>query len=154
MNNNLICWDSGVLISWVTGEYKDRLPGIAAVIKGIEGGRYILTVSDVINEEVQWTKMSDDAKEKFAQFMRNRQIIKVIPNGHVISKKAEAIISKTNLKKKDATHVAVAIIVKAQVLHTYDNGILKYDGRTEVEKLAIKKCNVPIPGEIQTNLVH
>lgn len=147
MAKPVICWDSVVLISWITEEHPNRLPGIAEVIKGIANGRYALAVSGMFFEEVKQAKMLSAEKARFSKFMLNHKNITPIPTNSAIHHKAQAIAKATTIKPKDAIHVATAIAVDAKVLHTYDNGILKYNTRAEVDSLAIEKCAVPIPAE-------
>jgi len=43
----------------------------------------------------------------------------------------------------DAVHIATAIVSGAKIFHTFDEHLLKLNGKDEVEGLTITACDIP-----------
>ncbi len=145
MKNDVICWDSSVVIGWLLGpeDEPDRTTAIEPVIDSIEKGAYSLAVSSLLYVEILESKMPSGTIEKFEQFMRNREELEIIAVGIRVARKAQTIRNQTNIKTPDAVHIATAIVVGAKFFHTFDNYLLNFNGKNEVEKLAITACDIP-----------
>ena len=146
MREDLICWDSSVLISWIRGdEGADRNRAIKTVVENIERGAYKLAVSTLLYVEVLESTMPTGAMEQFKRFMQNRQMIEIIAVDIRVAKKAQAIRNKSQKKIKtpDAVHIATAIVSEAKLFHTFDTDLLHLSGKDEVGGLAITACEIP-----------
>ena len=146
MKDDLICWDSSVLISWLRGdEDADRNRATQAVVQHIEGGVSKLVVSTLLYVEVLESRMPAGAAEQFKKFMQNRQMIEIIAVDIRIAEKAQAIRNKSSrtLTTPDAVHIATAVLSGAKLFHTFDEGLLRLSGRDEVDGLMITACEIP-----------
>ncbi len=148
MKNNLICWDSSVLIEWIKEDNPNRMQKIESVVTQIDNGHYRLAVSTVIYVEVLEATMPSGAIAKFKQFMKDMAKSEVMAVDIRIAKKAQAIrnISLKNGRKistPDAVHLATAIVSQADFFHTFDKRLLSLNGAGEAEGVAITACHIP-----------
>jgi len=146
MKDDLICWDSSVLISWLRGdEDADRNRATRTVVQHIEGGTSKLIVSTLLYVEVLESRMPAGAIEQFKKLMQNRQMIEIMAVDIRVAEKAQAIRNRgsRNLKTPDAVHVATAILAGAKLFHTFDDRLLRLSGSDEVDGLTITACEIP-----------
>ena len=151
---DLICWDTSVLISWLKeNETGKVMRSIKFVRAEIEAKKYKLAVSTLVYVEVLECKMRmecetpEQAIKQFEEFMKNRNLVEVFAVDTRIAKRAQELRNRLNekgrnIKTPDAIHIATAIVSKAKQLHTFDDGILKLNGKDEVEGLVITACNM------------
>lgn len=147
MKKDLICWDSCVVIAWIKEE-PARMKAIEPVVKNLEAGYYNLIVSLLVYPEVLESRMSHEAITKFERFMQNREALGIFAVEQRVVKKAQTIRNRTPESAKiistpDAIHVATAIVSGANMLHTFDKGLLSLNGKAQVEGLTITACDVP-----------
>ena len=146
MKKDLICWDSSVLISWIRGdEIADKRRAIETVVNSIERGTYKLAVSTLIYVEVLERTMPEGAIAQFKKFMQNRQTLEIVAVDIRVAEKAQAIRNKSSktIRTPDAIHVATAIVCGAKLFHTFDDALLRLNGKDEVEGLMITPCDIP-----------
>ncbi len=146
MKQDVICWDSSVLISWIRGdEIADKRRAIETVVNSIEKGTYKLAVSTLIYVEVLECTMPEGAIEQFKKFMQNRQTLEIVAVDIRVAEKAQTIRNKSSkaIHTPDAIHVATAIVCGAKLFHTFDEKLLRLNGKDEVENLMITPCDVP-----------
>ena len=142
MKKELICWDTSVMISFIKETEQERMGEINSVVQNIRNGHYALAVSTVIYPEVLESTMPPNAIKTFDKFMQNRADIAVVAVDIRVAQKAQEIRNKINLKTPDAIHIATAIINKATALHTYDDKMLKFNEKPQVDGLVITKCYI------------
>lgn len=146
MKDDLICWDSSVLISWLRGdEDADRNQATRAVVQHIEGGISKLVVSTLLYVEVLEGRMPTGAMEQFKKFMQNRQMIEIMAVDIRVAERAQAIRNNSSrvLSTPDAVHIATAVVSGAKLFHTFDDDLLRLSGRDEVHGLTITACEIP-----------
>ena len=146
MSEEIICWDSSAMISWIGGdkhgEDKKRMPAIRATMGCLKRGDYKLIVSTILYVEILEITMPAGAIEKFEQVMRKKEMIGTITVNIQVAKKAQSIRNQTKLGTPDAIHLATAIIGNAKYFHTFDDKLLELNGKDEVERLAITRCTI------------
>ena len=144
MKNDLICWDSSVLIDHIKGNDKDRIKNINMVVESIEQGRHRLVVSTLVYVEVLESAMPDGAIEKFRHFMQSKEKVEIVAVDICVAEKAQVIRnrSRKSISVPDAIHVATAIVSRAKVFHTFDKSLLSLNGKDVVEGLAITACEI------------
>ena len=92
MKDDLICWDSSVLISWLRGdEDADRNRVTRAVVQHIEGGASKLAVSTLLYMEVLESRMPAGAIEQFKKFMQNRRTVEIMAVDIRVAERAQAV---------------------------------------------------------------
>ena len=143
MKSDLICWDSCVLIDWITGGKPSRISSIETVVESINNGYYKLAFSTLLYVEVIGSTMSKGAIKKFDKFMKNKEQIELFAVDMRIAKKAQEIRNGTSLKTPDAVHVATAIVSGAKFFHTFDKQLLSLSEANRVEGLKITACDIP-----------
>ncbi len=144
MKKEIICWDSSVLISHLGGD-RGKNPEskgiISPVVSAIQNGSHKLLVSALLYTEILECKMPDRAIIKLDQFLQNKSRVTVMAVGIKVAKKARSIRDKMpSIRTPDAIHLATAIVGKANVFHTFDKGLLRLNGQSVVERLAITAC--------------
>ena len=148
MKEDVICWDSSVFISWLRGgEGEDRDRAIRSLVERVEAGDYKVVVSTLLYVEVLERNMSERAMEQFKKFMQNRAMISIVAVDIRVARKAQMI--RDTLRKKsenvstpDAVHIATAIVSEAKFFHTFDERLLRLNGKSEVDGLAITACDI------------
>ena len=145
MKDKLICWDTSVLIEYMTEKEPGRIRDIQTVIQSIDSGQYKLTFSTLVYVEVLESTMPGKSINKFDEFLENIDMVTTFAVDVIIAKKAQNIrnrIPKT-ISTPDAVHIATAIVSGAQFFHTFDGALLKLSGTPEVDGIAITACTIP-----------
>ncbi|MCY3972785.1 MAG: PIN domain-containing protein [Candidatus Dadabacteria bacterium] len=145
--NPLICWDTSVLIDCIHGDKADpdRMQRINSVADYVEANSYRLVFSALVYAEMLEGKRTEGGIKQFKNFMKNRKKIEVINVDIRVAEKAGKIRSESerNIETPDAVHIATAIISGAQMFHTFDDGLLRLNGKEEVNGLSITACEIP-----------
>lgn len=142
----LICWDTSILIDWITGnsDIKNGIQAIQSVIDAVETDNCILIASILIYVEVLESTMPAGCGDRFEQFVQNKDKIKIVAVDFNVIKRAQAIRNQhTKIKTPDAIHIATAVVYKVNFLHTFDAQILALSGTPTVNGLIINKCEIP-----------
>ena len=146
MKDDLICWDSSVLISWLRGdEDVGRNRATRAVVQHIEGGTSKLVVSTLLYVEILESRMPAGAIEQFKKFMQNRKMVEIMAVDIRVAERAQAIRNNNSrlLSTPDAVHIATAVLSGAKLFHTFDDDLLRLSGRDEVRGVTITACEIP-----------
>lgn len=146
-------WDTTVFLAWINDEKDAPLGDIALVADEIDKNEAILVVSVLVVPEVFETKMTDQQKVLFNDFLK-RSNVQLIDTTLPIAHKARAIRERgqadgRKIKTPDATIMATAIVKGCDVLHSLDdrgNGPLRLNGSSIVDGLRITKP-IPISGQ-------
>ncbi len=111
-------------------------------MEAVESEAYRLAVSTLLYVEVLESTMPAPAIGQFEKFMQNRAMISIVAVDIRVARKAQMI--RDTLRKKgesvstpDAVHIATAIVSGAQFFHTFDDRLLRLNGKSEVDGLAI-----------------
>jgi predicted nucleic acid-binding protein len=145
-------WDTSVFLAWLAEETAAPLDDIAAVVEQIDKREANLIVSVTVYSEVLEAKHSAEQMEAFKKFLKRSNVI-VVDTTLAVAEKAMQIRSKglnqpgkrrkkTQARKigtPDATHLATAILWKADVLHSLDKKLLQLSGDPIVDGLLIKE---------------
>lgn len=143
----LICWDSAVFLELISGKnskHPERIPLIQSVLSLLKKGEHHLLASTLVYVEVLAKHNPGSAISKFHRVMSNSKQVKTLSVDVGVAKKAQQIRNRVGrMKTPDAVHVATAIAGGAEVLHTFDGLLLALDGKKEVDRLPITRCEVP-----------
>lgn len=131
-------WDSSCFCAWFSEE-AGRYEICDAIIDAARKGQVklytsFLTLAEVIKVPDLYPSESED---RIAEFFRNPYVVKVAVDWFV-TRIARDLQRRFNLDGRDAIHLATAIHIKADVLHTYDGqDLLKLDRRIPGTSLRI-----------------
>jgi len=125
-----LCWDSSCFCAWFSEE-TGRWEICDAIIDAARKGQVKLYTSFLTLAEV--VKVPDlypsEGEDRIVEFFRNPYVVKVAVDWFV-TRIARDLQRRFNLDGRDAIHLATAIHIKADVLHTYDGeDLLKLDSK-------------------------
>lgn len=140
-------WDANVFLGWLADE-PDKVSRCRPVIDAAQAGQLVVITSALTIAEVLWVKgeprLPVTEAKRVEAFFRNRWII-VRDVDRFIAEDARALVWDKNIKPKDAIHVATALRQDVQIdqLDTFDEGLIKQNGKLGVPPLAIGVPNLP-----------
>lgn len=130
----LIYWDSCTFLDWFkSNEESERAEKCLGTIEEAKKDNINIVTSAITLTEVIELKnekpISAKSEETIRKFFENRFII-VVNLERWIAEDARNLIWKfPHLKPKDSIHVATALKNSIQVLHTFDQDLLKLNGQ-------------------------
>lgn len=157
-NRPTYCWDANVFLAWLGEEASAPLGDIDLVRGEIDKGEANLLVPVLAYSEVLEAKHTPEQMEAFRGFLQ-RSNVDVANITQAVAEKTQQVRSralglkqKVKLRTPDATYIAVAILFKADVLHTLEATQLpKLSGTDVVEGL---KITLPRPLRGTTSLLN
>lgn len=158
---NYLYWDSNVFLSYLNRDAQ-RLPAIdallAEVLKSNEAKKIatsVLTITEVAFVRMESDKGAIDPaiEAKIDAFWRNSAIVEIVEFHEVTARCARTLMRKciaNNLRvldPPDAIHLATALLIGAQELHTYnEKHFLPYQSIVSI-KICQPYCQSPtLPG--------
>lgn len=144
-----VCWDSNCFCAWFSEE-QGRYEICDAIIDAARKNEIKLYTSFLTLAEVVKIPglYPSEAEDRIADFFRNPYVIKVAVDWFV-TRIARDLRNHYKLKGRDAIHLATAIHMKVDTLHTYDSDdLLKLDSHIKGVSLRITEPNF----EYQTKL--
>ena len=143
-NRPTYCWDANVFLAWLGEEPGAPLANIDLVRGEIDKGEANLLVPVIAYSEILEAKHTPDQMDLFRKFLQ-RSNVEVANITQEIAEKTGQVRSralglhpKVKLRTPDATYIAVAIVFKAEVLHTLEaNQLPQLSGTSVVEGLKI-----------------
>ena len=139
-NPKIICWETSCFIARFNGE-SGRVEVCNAILEAAKRNEVTLYTSFITMCE--WAKIkgeyASEAEDQIVEFLRNSYIHLVVIDFNV-SRITRDLVRRYKLDVRDAIHLATAIKMKADVLHTYDaDDLLKLNGNIPDIKLDIIK---------------
>lgn len=123
MRNNpkTICWDTNCFIAKFNEE-RDRIDVCNAILEAAKTGEVTLYTSFLTMCELVKIKgeYASEAEDKIVEFLRN-PYIHLVAIDFAVSRITRSLVRQYKLGVKDAIHLATAISLKVDVLHTYDS---------------------------------
>lgn len=145
----IYCWDSCVFLAWFKQESDKPLGDIALVVNEIDARKATLLLSVTTYEEVL-DEEGSDAVRKFRDYLKRSTVETANVDMRVAEKVADirntAKAEGMNIKVPDAQIIATAIIYQADVLHSFDDKVLRFDRSPIVDGLKIVKP-IPLSGQ-------
>lgn len=139
---NKLCWDSCLFIDMLSAEPQsaDRRSQLEDVLEAVDRKLAILVTSTLVATEVL-DIIDDPLKRKNFERVMDLPSVFCQPVTMPIAKLAgrirQSLRPKYKLKSMDALFIATAINQECDVLHTYDDQLLRLSGRQEVRYLKI-----------------
>jgi predicted nucleic acid-binding protein len=139
-NPKTICWDTNCFCAWFNKE-ANRYDICAAIIEAAQNNEVKLYTSFLALAEIAKipNEYPSEAEDTIAEFFKSRQYITLVSVDWSVTRIARDLRRRfEGLDGRDAVHLATAIRVKADVLHTYDkNDLLKLNGKIPGYSLSI-----------------
>ncbi|MBA7503555.1 hypothetical protein ES706_02166 [subsurface metagenome] len=137
----LLYWDSCPFIALI-GENKERREMCRLIMKEAEKGNLRIltsafTFAEVIRPEGQ-PILDTEQELQVLRFLANEYII-VRWVDRQIGDMARQVSRQTGLKPPNAIHVATALRLEAEVLHTYDQKMLRQNRKVGIPPLQIEE---------------
>jgi predicted nucleic acid-binding protein len=128
-----IYWDSVVFIDLIE-ETPGRISRLQSVIERAMKQEVVIVTCALTMVEVVKLKnlnlLDEDAERRVTEFFENAYI-SVRNVDRFVAEAARPIVRKDGIKPPDAIHVATAILSKVEVLHTFDQPLLKQNGKVD-----------------------
>lgn len=127
-----VCWEASPFCAVINGE-AGRSHICFALLEAARKGEvelYTSTLTLIEVFKVPETPSEEEAEKKIQAFFRNRWIRKQVPDWFVAIEARRLQRQFPHLDGRDATHLATAIYVGAEYLHTYDHDdLIKCNGQ-------------------------
>lgn len=140
----IVYWDSACFLALFQNE-KGHAELCEGTLERAEKGEVVIITSTLTVAEVLWLrdgpKLSQDKADIIRKFFR-RSYIRLRNVTRVTSESAQDLVWDSNVKPKDAIHLATAIEAKADAVETFDDGLLKKSRKMGDPPLEIRQ---PIP---------
>ena len=150
MSVETIYWDSDCF--WGHFKAEDgKAEKCDGVIQRAERGEALIVTSAFTLAEVLWMRggprVSKDKTELIQKFFR-RSIIRVYNLSRKISEAAQILVWDSNIKPKDAIHVATAIHLNADAMETFDSSLIGKSGTVGSPLLLIREPQAAAQGRL------
>jgi len=141
MNDNpkRICWETSCFSARFNEEL-GRVDVCEAIIEAAKKGDIELYTSFIT--VCEWAKIKNEyaseAEDTIAEFLRN-PYIRLVAIDWSISRITRDLVRRYDLDVRNAIHLATAIKLKVDVLHSYDTDLLNLNGKIPEVKVVICK---------------
>jgi len=141
-------WDACIFIAWITDErvpprQAGEMEGLAEIVDEIDRGLSTLVTSAITLTEVLASTLTAEQRQRFELTMKRPTTVVMNVDMRVgqLSSDIRDHYRQLGLRLKtpDAIHLASAILAKADVLHTFDPDLLRFDGNAAGHQIAIRK---------------
>lgn len=143
-------WDSCAFIGFLGAE-KERQPLCEPILNAARAGELLIVTSALTLTEVIKRKSCEPiGREKSAviQAFFEHEWIEVRELHRELAGEARRLIWDNGLKPKDAVHLATALDAQCPVLHTFDDDLLRLDGKFK----GLQICAPPKPDQVEFRL--
>ena len=150
----IIYWDTCVFLAWLKNEDRPgtEMADLASVVDEIEKRNFHLITSVTTKIEVLPKRSGEEVMTKFNKLFKLRNVDEVVIDERIANKAREIReyyieSGKRSIGLADTLHLATAIIRKASVFHTFDDGksnkrrlgLLELSGNVAGHSLKIEK---------------
>lgn len=150
MSVEKIYWDSDCFLGHFKAE-DGKAEKCDGVIKRAERGEVLIVTSALTLAEVLWMRggprLAKDKAELVQRFFR-RSFIRVYNVTRKLSESAQVLVWDSDIKPKDAIHVATAIHLGVSALETFDENLIKKSGTVGNPLLLIREPQASAQGRL------
>lgn len=160
-----VVWDTCCFVDFLSNNAKgdrseEEMHGLATVAASIDRGRTVMIVPVVVYTEILQSGMGERAFNDFERYTQ-RSNVQVVDLNIVLARTGQQLRDSVardgfKLDTVDSLFVATALHYNAQQLHTFDDKVLRFNGRfglpTRIQKLTICRPglspgeDIPLPG--------
>lgn len=149
-------WDSNAFLGWLNAE-SGKVDKCADVLEAAEEGRIEIvtsawTLTEVIKKKGE-KPIPKESEQKIRDFFENPWII-VREVDRFVAESARDLIWRHGLKGPDAVHLATALRLGLTVMDTFDDDLIKLDGKLGRPPLRIGHPHVPHTPDIFRGTEH
>lgn len=143
-----VYWDSDAFLAFFTEDRsRSDVKACRSVMEEGEAGKLKIYTSALTLTEVAWlkprAKMTPE-KEQILKLAFQKPYIVLVNLDRRVGELARTLVwNFSDLKPKDAVHVASALLANARELHTWDNELLALDGKISNLKIKVPGLNAP-----------
>jgi len=150
-----VYWDSDCFLGYLKGEQDKMAICRGTADKAQQGDLIIITSAitliEVVRLQKQPVQLSAKDAKKITQFFRNPYIYIHTVDG-LVAELARQLIWDHSLQQRDSIHIATALLRTIPKLHTFDERLLKLDGKLGNPKLRI--CKPDIQGQMDLGTLY
>lgn len=122
-----ICWDSNCFIAYLSEEH-GRVEVCESILRAAERGEVELYASYMaFVETVRVPNLDERESDALIQEIFDCEYVIGVPLESDIAYRAQGLQRMTDIDAGRAIHLATALYVNADVLHTYDTDLLRLD---------------------------
>jgi predicted nucleic acid-binding protein len=131
-------WDACIFLAWLQDERPPRrkpgeMEGLAEIVDEVERGDAVVVTSALTQTEVLSADFTEEQKTRFDRAFQRPSCV-VVNVDQRIARLASEIRDRfrgegKRIQTPDAVHMASALIVGADALHTFDDKLLGLDGQ-------------------------
>jgi predicted nucleic acid-binding protein len=144
-----VYWDTNCFLGWFQQETGKR-DALRELLNEAEAGELVIVTSALAITECAGLptvrRVDDDASRKMLAFFE-QEYIALRAVERTIAEKAHDLTRRLAIKHADAIHVATAMTTNVEVLHTWDEGIIKHN-KSAMIGLRIEKPPDPSAGTL------
>ena len=150
-----VYWDSDCFLGYLKGE-RDKISICRGTADKAQAGDLLIitsaiTLIEVVRLQKQPVQLSAKDAKKITQFFQNPYIY-IHGVDREVATVARQLIWDHNLQQRDSIHVATALRRSIPKLHTFDEGLLKLDGKLGNPRLRI--CRPDIQGQMDLGALY
>jgi predicted nucleic acid-binding protein len=124
-------WDAGCFIAWLSME-EGRFDTCDSIITAADEGELEIVTSAFTITEVLFPKggvmIPAEHRTKVRNFLRKKCFV-LVQVDRTVAELAQDLVWEKGIRPKDAIHVASALRAGVYALETYDEGLVKKNGR-------------------------
>lgn len=143
-------WDANVFLSHIKGKNKgenrtkEETTNLQAVVQEVDENKVILVTSAFTSIEVLAGKLTNEQKQRYDSIFQRPNIVVINVHPGIVEKAAEIreyyLALGKSIKSPDSIHLATALLVGVDVLHTFDSDdLIPLDGNVMGHNLRISK---------------
>jgi predicted nucleic acid-binding protein len=136
-----VYWDSNCFLSYLKAEI-GKVDQCEGIIERAERGDVLIVTSALTIAEVLWMRegprLAKDKATMVQKFFR-KSYIRVVNVNRKISEAAQIHVWDSDIRPKDAIHVATAISFSCDALETFDKALIAKSGKVGTPLLLIRE---------------
>jgi len=150
-----VYWDSDCFLGYLKGE-RDKINMCRGTADRAQEGDMLIitsaiTLVEVVRLQKQPVRLPAKDSKKITQFFQNPYIY-IHEVDREVATLARLLIWDHNLQQRDSIHIATALRRSIPKLHTFDEGLLKLDGKLGNPRLCI--CKPDIRGQMDLGALY
>ena len=143
-------WDANMFLGWLKAE-TEKVDACRGVVQKAEAGEVKILTSAFTLTEVIWLKGHPRLPKEREQMIREffeQPYIRLANVDRATAEEARGIVWGYNVRPADCIHLATAVRQKADVMDTFDQGLIDLSGKLGQPLLRIAKPDLEYQAEL------